>query len=154
MYILSPETDKCPSWISGRERMAGENISWSIFTKEYCWPGGCRARNLLITLDAHQTQSPRPATIHNKRQLITGLGPGPGPLLFALLILLIFFSYSLISLRYTPKETLATHSAPSVGWSICAVIILRLDGTSEPSLQRQHLFPKTLPLCIKYNILA
>ena len=38
MYILSPETDNCPSWISVRERMTVENISWSISTKEYCRP--------------------------------------------------------------------------------------------------------------------
>ena len=40
MHILSPETDNCPSWISGRERMTVENISWSISTKECCRPGG------------------------------------------------------------------------------------------------------------------
>ena len=38
VHILSPETDNCPSWISGRERMAVENISWSISTKECCQP--------------------------------------------------------------------------------------------------------------------
>ena len=38
MHILSPETDNCPSWISGRERMIVENISWSISTKECCRP--------------------------------------------------------------------------------------------------------------------
>ena len=38
MHILSPETDNCPSWISGRERMTLENISWSISTKECCRP--------------------------------------------------------------------------------------------------------------------
>ena len=37
VHILSPETDNCPSWISGRERMTIENISWSISTKECCW---------------------------------------------------------------------------------------------------------------------
>ena len=30
--------DNCPSWISGRERMTIENISWSISTKECCRP--------------------------------------------------------------------------------------------------------------------
>ena len=35
---LSPETDNCPSWISGRERMTVENISWSTSTKECCRP--------------------------------------------------------------------------------------------------------------------
>ena len=37
-HIFLPETDNCPSWISGRERMTVENISWSISTKECCWP--------------------------------------------------------------------------------------------------------------------
>ena len=37
MHILSPWcTDNCPSWISGREKMTVENISWSISTKECC----------------------------------------------------------------------------------------------------------------------
>ena len=43
MHILSPETDNCPSWISGRERMTVENISWSISTKE-CPVGVCSTR--------------------------------------------------------------------------------------------------------------
>ena len=38
MHILSPKTDNCPSWISGRERMTVENISWSVSTKECCRP--------------------------------------------------------------------------------------------------------------------
>ena len=38
MHILLPETDNCPSWISGRERMTVENISWSVSTKECCRP--------------------------------------------------------------------------------------------------------------------
>ena len=38
VHILTPETDNCPSWISGRERMTVENISWSISTKECCQP--------------------------------------------------------------------------------------------------------------------
>ena len=49
VHILSPEADKCPSWISGRERMTVENISWSISAKEFSRPGGGRTRNLLIT---------------------------------------------------------------------------------------------------------
>ena len=35
---VSPETDNCPSWISGRERMTVENISWSISIKVCCRP--------------------------------------------------------------------------------------------------------------------
>ena len=38
MHILSSETDNCPSWISGREKMTVENISWSISTNECCRP--------------------------------------------------------------------------------------------------------------------
>ena len=38
VHSLSPETDNCPSWISRRERMTVENISWSISTKECCRP--------------------------------------------------------------------------------------------------------------------
>ena len=38
MHILSPETDNCPSWISGRERMTVENISQSMSTKVCCRP--------------------------------------------------------------------------------------------------------------------
>ena len=49
MHILSPETDNCPSWISGRERMTLENISWSISKKACCLPGGGQTSNLLIT---------------------------------------------------------------------------------------------------------
>ena len=48
MRILSPETDSCLSWISGRERMTVENIWWSISTKECCQPGGDQTHNLLI----------------------------------------------------------------------------------------------------------
>ena len=51
VHILSLETDNCPSWISGRERMTVENISWSISTKECCrsrrglnpWPPGLQS---------------------------------------------------------------------------------------------------------------
>ena len=38
VHILSPETDNCLSWRSGRERMTVENISWSISTKKCCRP--------------------------------------------------------------------------------------------------------------------
>ena len=38
MHIPSQETDNCPSWISGRERMTVENISRSISTKKCCRP--------------------------------------------------------------------------------------------------------------------
>ena len=34
VHILSPVTDNCPSWISGRERMAVETFSWPISTHQ------------------------------------------------------------------------------------------------------------------------
>ena len=39
VFVPSPssETDNCPSWISRRERMNVENISWSVSMKECCW---------------------------------------------------------------------------------------------------------------------
>ena len=47
--FFSPETGNCPSWISRREKMTIENISWSIFTKECCQPSMGQTCNLLIT---------------------------------------------------------------------------------------------------------
>ena len=62
VHILSPETDNCPSWISGRERMTVENISWSISTKECCRPRRGRTRDLLVSSrTAHRTEPLRPA---------------------------------------------------------------------------------------------
>ena len=59
VHILSPETDNCFSWISGRKTMTIENISWSISTKECCrirrglnpWPPDHQS-------DAHPTEAP------------------------------------------------------------------------------------------------
>ena len=62
MHILSPETDNCSFWISGRERMTVENISWSISTKECCRPRRGWTRDLLVSnRTAHPTEPPRPA---------------------------------------------------------------------------------------------
>ena len=62
VHILSPETDNCPSWINGRERMTVENISWSISTKECADFGGDWTRDLLVSSrTAHPTEPPRPA---------------------------------------------------------------------------------------------
>ena len=63
VHILSPETDSCPSWISGRERMTVENISWSISTKECCRTRrGSNTRPPGLHSDAHPTEPPRSAT--------------------------------------------------------------------------------------------
>ena len=62
MLILSPETDNCPSWVSGRERMTVENISWSLSTKECCRPRrGSNPRPPGLQSNAHPTEPPRPA---------------------------------------------------------------------------------------------
>ena len=62
VHILLPESNNCPSWISGRERMAIENISWSISTKECCRLGRGWARDLLVSSrTAHPTEPPKPA---------------------------------------------------------------------------------------------
>ena len=66
MHILSPETDNCPSWISGRERMTVEIISLSISMKECCRPW--RASNPRphgLQSDAHPTEPLRPAKKNN-----------------------------------------------------------------------------------------
>ena len=36
VHSFASETNSCPSWISGRQRMTVENISWSFSTKERC----------------------------------------------------------------------------------------------------------------------
>ena len=46
---LLKDTDNCPSWISGMERMTVENLSWSISTKECCRPGEGWTSKPLIT---------------------------------------------------------------------------------------------------------
>ena len=62
MHILS-ETDNCPSWITRRETMTVENISWSISTKECCRHGCARTR-IRLKSDAHPTDLPRPAGVY------------------------------------------------------------------------------------------
>ena len=54
-------TDNCPSWISGRERMTVEIISWSISTKECCRMWRSNPRPSAYQADAHPTELPRPA---------------------------------------------------------------------------------------------
>ena len=61
LRILSPVTDNCLSWISGRERMAVEIISWPIFTKECCRMWGSNPRSSAYQVDAQPTELPRPA---------------------------------------------------------------------------------------------
>ena len=79
VHILSPETDNCPSWISGREKMTVENISWSVSTKEFCRP---RRTSSLQPPDyqsnSHQTEPPRPTTDYKQNYLRNHLKHAPG----------------------------------------------------------------------------
>ena len=61
VHNLLPETDNCLSWISGRERMTVENISWSISMEECCqtWRG-LNPRPPYLQSDAKPTEPPRP----------------------------------------------------------------------------------------------
>ena len=49
VHILLPEIDNNPSWISRRERLTIENISWSISMKECCQPDIGQTHNFRIT---------------------------------------------------------------------------------------------------------
>ena len=69
VHSLSPETDNCPSWISRRERMTVENISWSISTKECCRPQrGSNPRPPALHSDAHPT-APYEWRVRNRVQI-------------------------------------------------------------------------------------
>ena len=53
VHILSPKTDNCPSWTSGRERMMIENISWSNIHIRMLQTRRGRTHNLMITSQMH-----------------------------------------------------------------------------------------------------
>ena len=61
VYILSPATDNCPSWISGRERMTVEITLWPASTKECCRMWGSNPRPSAYQADADPTALPRPS---------------------------------------------------------------------------------------------
>ena len=61
MHTLSQVADNCPSWISGRERMTVEKISWSISTKECCRARAANSRSPDHQLSAHPTELTSPA---------------------------------------------------------------------------------------------
>ena len=75
VHILSPETDKCPSWSSGRESRTVENISWSISMTECCQTRrGSNPRPPDQQSDAHPSEPSRPALfwviMHRKIRLL------------------------------------------------------------------------------------
>ena len=64
VHILLPETDNCPSWISGRERMTVQNISWYISTKKCCrLRRGSNPPPPGLQSDMHPTEPPRLAQV-------------------------------------------------------------------------------------------
>ena len=54
-------TSNCPSWISGRERIAVEIISWPNSTKECCRTWGSNPRPSAYQADSDLTELLRPA---------------------------------------------------------------------------------------------
>ena len=57
--ILSPVTDNCPSWISGRERMVVEIISWpNLNERMFCRTWGSDPRPSAYQADAHPIELP------------------------------------------------------------------------------------------------
>ena len=63
VHILLPETDNCPSWISGRKRMTTENISWSISMADVANLAKVEPATSWSPSDVHPTKPLRPATI-------------------------------------------------------------------------------------------
>ena len=58
------KTDNCPSWISGRETMTIENISWSnLHEKLLPDPAVSNPQPSFHQSDANLTELPRPATV-------------------------------------------------------------------------------------------
>ena len=58
LSILTPVTDNCPSWISGRERIAVQIISWPISKKECCRTWGLNPRPSAYRANAHPIELP------------------------------------------------------------------------------------------------
>ena len=101
--IFLPENDNCPSWISGRERMTVENISWSnLNTRMLPTRPGSNPQPPNHQSDVHLTEPPRPA---------------PGPLLF---------SYRITGYHSINKETVWICS---VTWNCAIHICLKTPFT-------------------------
>ena len=109
VYILSPETDNCPSWISGRERMTVENISWSISTKECCRLGGGWTRDLLVSSRAAHPTEPQGSALIGLISSGGGLGGAPGrPQGDVLVYDLFIYQHARANYLIIPKQKLAT----------------------------------------------
>ena len=62
MHILSPVTDSCSSWISGRGRMAVEIFSWPSLYERMCRTLGSNSEQLACQADTLPIELPRPAS--------------------------------------------------------------------------------------------
>ena len=61
VHILSPVTDNCSSWISGRGRIAVEIFSWPSLHERMCRTWGSSSRPLAYQADMLPNELPRPA---------------------------------------------------------------------------------------------
>ena len=59
MHILSPVTDNCSSWISGRGRMDIEFISWPSLHERMCTAWGSNSGRLACQADTLPIELPR-----------------------------------------------------------------------------------------------
>ena len=60
VHILSPVTDNCSSWISGRGRMAIEIFSWPSLHERMCRMWGSNSALLACLADTFSIELPRP----------------------------------------------------------------------------------------------
>ena len=70
MHILSQVTDNFPSWVSGRERMTVEKISWSISTKECCRARASNSHPPDHQSSAHSTELPSAQALSDRSSCI------------------------------------------------------------------------------------
>ena len=69
VHILLPETDICPSWISGRETMTIENISWpNLHERMLPTRWGLNPQPPDHQLDEHSMEPQRPAFFFSKQK--------------------------------------------------------------------------------------
>ena len=64
MHILSPVTDNCSSWISGRRRMAVEMFSWPSLHERMCRTWGSNSGPLACQANSLPIELPRPVSLN------------------------------------------------------------------------------------------
>ena len=97
MHILPPETDNCPSWISGRERMTVENISWSSSMKECCRPRrGLNPRPPGLQLNAASNWATEAKNWSDLCNFFSRVNAGIAQKIFSVFFVVVFFPLILI----------------------------------------------------------